>query len=211
MNEYYPFTNKPLPYEYDALEPYIDTKTMHLHHDKHLQTYINNLNDILKSYPSLQPFSLTQLIYNIERLPQEVQTPIRNQAGGVYNHQFYFEGMKNTSEKAPFGRLAKEIDKQFGGFDKFKSEFKKASLSVFGSGYSWLVVSNKGKIKIATTPNQNNPIEQNLCPLLCIDVWEHVYYLKHYNVRSDYIDNWFEIVNWAKAESCYPDFNKHFN
>lgn len=204
MNDYYPFTNTPLPYSYNALEPYIDTKTMHLHHDKHLQSYIDNLNETLKKYPEYASLSLIQLIFNAQRMSKEAQIPIRNNAGGVYNHRFYFDGLKNPSEKEPVGTLATEINNQFGSFEAFKKEFKSMATSVFGSGYTWLVVSDKGILSIVKTPNQNNPIEQNLCPLLCIDMWEHAYYLKHYNVRADYIDDWFNVVDWAKAQANYP-------
>lgn len=201
-NNYYPFVNLPLPYDYDSIEPYIDTKTMELHHDRHLQTYIDNLNSILKENPRLQKFSLEQLIKMSCKLPANVQIAVRNNAGGVYNHRFYFDGLANPAQKEPVGMLANEINRQFGGYEKFKASLKKAALSVFGSGYAWLV-QNRGKLSIVTTPNQNNPMEQGLCPILNIDVWEHAYYLKHYNVRADYIDNWFEVVNWKKAEDNF--------
>lgn len=199
---YYPFVNTPLPYAYTALEPYIDEKTMHLHHDKHLQTYIDNLNAALKDYPDLQKSSLEELIKNAGRLPEDIQTKIRNNAGGVYNHRFYFDGLKNPSEGKPQENLSKAIDQAFGSFETFESEFKQVALSVFGSGYAWLVYNGYG-LKIITTPNQNNPIEQGYCPILCIDVWEHAYYLKHYNVRADYINDWTNIINWEKAEQNY--------
>ena len=199
--EYYPFVNIPLPYAYNALEPYIDEKTMRLHHDKHLQTYINNLNAVLKDNPQLQELTLEELLVDVPNLSEELQTPIRNNAGGVYNHEFYFEGMLTTKTE-PHGELAPAINKQYGSTAGFIEEFKKAALSVFGSGYAWLVYDN-GALKIITTPNQNSPIEQNLCPILAIDVWEHAYYLKHYNVRVDYIDDWFKVVNWEKANEKY--------
>ncbi|MEA5085205.1 MAG: superoxide dismutase [Lachnospiraceae bacterium] len=201
MNKFYPFDNPPLPYAYDALEPYIDTKTMKLHHDKHLQAYVDNLNRLLEN-SRFQNMSLEQLIYNADRLPEEISVPIRNNAGGVYNHWFYFEGMGNSKVKLPIGNLLQAINNEFGGFEKFKDEFSKAAMSVFGSGYAWLV-NDDGKLKIITTPNQNNPIAQGLCPILTIDVWEHAYYLKNYNVRKEYIDNWFNVVNWEVAENNY--------
>ncbi|MEA4815922.1 MAG: superoxide dismutase [Lachnospiraceae bacterium] len=200
--EHYPFKNTPLPYAYDALEPYIDAKTMELHHNRHLQTYIDNLNNTLKDYPMLQNASLVELIYNAGRLPKEIQMPVRNNAGGVYNHRFYFDNMINSGNSIPIGNLKEAIDSQFGSFENFKSEFKKAALSIFGSGYAWLV-ADKGQLKIITTPNQNNPIEQNMCPVLNIDVWEHAYYLKHYNLRAEYIDDLFNVINWEKAEENY--------
>ena len=198
-NNNYPFVNTPLPYDYSALEPFIDEKTMHLHHDRHLQTYIDNLNAALEKHPELQKLSLEQLIKVSGRLPKQLQTTIRNNAGGVYNHPFYFNGLTNPAKKEPNGRLAQAIKQCFSDFDNFETEFKKAALSVFGSGYAWLVYS-RHRLKIVTTPNQNSPIEQGLCPILCIDVWEHAYYLKHYNVRADYVDDWLCIINWEQAE-----------
>ena len=201
MNSYYPFENPPLPYAYDALEPYIDTKTMELHHDKHLQTYVDNLNKALEG-SKYQNLSLMQLIYNVDSLPEEMRIPVRNNAGGVYNHIFFFNGMRNSEMKVPMGNLAKAIDSKYGSFDNFKDEFKKAALSVFGSGYAWLVMAD-GDLRIVTTPNQNSPTAQDMCPILNLDVWEHAYYLKNYNVRGNYIDNWFNVVNWEEAEKNY--------
>lgn len=208
-NNYYPFINLPLPYEYNALEPFIDEKTMRLHHDKHLQTYINNLNDILKECTVLRKLSLEQLIRKSSELPDDIQSPVRNNAGGVYNHRFFFNGLTPFGS-APAGRLERAISGQFGGFDKFRVAFKAAALSVFGSGYAWLV-KDGCRLRIVTTANQNSPIEQSyrhtlcsvFCPILCVDVWEHAYYLKHYNVRADYIDDWFNVIDWARAEALY--------
>lgn len=201
-NNHYPFINLPLPYGYDALEPFIDEKTMYLHHDRHLQTYIDNLNAALREHPNLQDLSLTQLIRSAYRLPQPLRTAIRNNAGGVYNHRFFFEGLKNPSDDRPSGELADAIAGSFGSLDAFLELFKKAALSVFGSGYAWLV-TDKTKLSIVTTANQNTPIEHGLEPILAIDVWEHAYYLKHYNVRADYIDDWMRIINWKQAEKNY--------
>lgn len=201
-NNFYPFVNYPLPYDYNALEPYIDEKTMYLHHDRHLQTYINNLNDVLEKYNHLQKLSLEYLIKISNRLPKQIQATVRNNAGGVYNHRFFFEGLRNPTQSEPNGRLAEAIRKTFGGYEKFKPEFKKAALSVFGSGYAWLVCDKCG-LRIMTTPNQNSPIEKGFCPIIVVDVWEHAYYLKHYNVRADYIDDWFNIINWDKAEENF--------
>ena len=201
-NEYYPFVNLPLPYAYDALEPYIDEKTMHLHHDKHLQTYIDNLNKVLDAHPELQSLSLTELLKYLSRMPADVQQPIRNNGGGVYNHRFYFALLTNPSEGEAVGHLGEAITRTFGSFQNFKDQFKQAALSVFGSGYAWLVLNN-GRLEIMTTANQNTSIELRLGPILAIDVWEHAYYLKHYNVRADYIDDWFKVVNWEQAELNY--------
>lgn len=201
-NNHYPFKNLPLPYDYDALEPYIDTQTMHFHHDKHLQTYIDNLNKALAEQPDLQNMSLEDLIKNADKLPCPIQKTIRNNAGGVYNHRFYFDMLANPSSEFPEGKLRKAIYEAFENYPKFKELFKQAALSVFGSGYAWLV-SDKGKLNIITTANQNSPLESGLTPILTIDVWEHAYYLKHQNRRAEYIDNWFEIINWEKAEQNY--------
>ncbi|MDE7405415.1 MAG: superoxide dismutase [Clostridiales bacterium] len=199
-NNTYPFINLPLPYAYDALEPFIDEQTMHLHHDKHLQTYIDNLNAALEKEPRIRQLPLKQLISYADRLPQPLQNTIRNNAGGVYNHRFYFDQLTNPSDGKPTGALLRDINKTFGTFDKFKSDLKAAALSVFGSGYAWLVVDGK-QLKIVTTANQDVP--SRYCPILNIDVWEHAYYLKHYNVRADYIDDLFQIINWNVVEERY--------
>ncbi len=203
LNEHYEFVNTPLPYTYDALEPYIDEKTMHLHHDKHLQTYINNLNNILREYPALQELSLEELITQAVYFPPEVKTSIINNAGGVYNHKFYFSILaKPTAANGgnrPMGVLAKYINDIFGGFDRFKEQFTAAALGVFGSGYAWLIAGDSGMLSIVTTANQNTPQLQRYTPIINIDVWEHAYYLKHYNVRANYITDWFQVVNWEQA------------
>lgn len=203
-NDYYPFVNLPLGYDEDALEPFIDEKTMQLHHDRHLQTYINNLNDVLKDYPNLQKLSLEQLIRNSSRIQKRIRKRLKNNAGGVYNHRIFFDNLKKDSKDRPSGRLENAIDRKFGSFDKFKDDFKKAALSVFGSGYAWLV-EDKGRLRIVTSRNQNSPIEKRQCPILVLDVWEHAYYLKHYNMRGEYVDDWFNVVNWDMAEK---NFNK---
>lgn len=199
MNNYYPFINTPLPYAYDALEPYIDEKTMHLHHDRHLQTYIDNLNKLLEENPALQQFSLEELLTRWCRLPQHLQVPVRNNAGGVFNHRFYFDSMKEPGTPCQAPRLFDEMSLRFKSPEDFKSQFKEAALSVFGSGYAWLV-SHGGRLKIITTANQNTPPLNSMTPLLTIDVWEHAYYLKHYNMRAAYIDDWLHVINWEVVE-----------
>lgn len=203
MNEHYPFVNPPLPYAYDALEPYIDTKTMHLHHDRHLQTYVDNLNNALKDYPELQNLSLEQLIYNADSLPSVIRQSVINNGGGVYNHIFYFDGMSNSETRSQAGMLYTAIMEEFGATERFYDEFKKNALAVFGSGYAWLVADKDGKLKIMKTANQDTPIVQNMCPIVVIDVWEHAYYLKHYNERAAYVDNWFHVVDWNHAGELY--------
>lgn len=201
-NCYYPFINLPLLYSYNALEPLIDEKTMRLHHDRHLQTYIDNLNAVLEDEPRLQRLSLVQLIQCAGRLPGWLRAPVRNNAGGVYNHRFFFDGLSPDSSPDSGPILLKQIDQRFGSFEHFKSAFKKAAHSVFGSGYAWLVDGECG-LCILTTPNQQSPVEQCHRPVIAIDVWEHAYYLKHYNDRSAYFDAWFEVVDWRKAQDNY--------
>jgi len=205
MNERYPFVNPPLPYAYDALEPFIDTKTMHLHHDRHLQTYVDNLNNTLKDYPELQTWSLEELISDPDGLPAAIRQSVRNNGGGVYNHIFYFNGMSNSETRAYAGALYGAIMDEFGSFDRFYDRFKNSALSVFGSGYAWLAADQDGKLSIVTSANQDTPLAQNLYPILGIDVWEHAYYLKHYNQRADYIDDWFHVVDWERAAGLYED------
>lgn len=202
MNNFYPFVNTPLPYAYNALEPYIDEKTMRLHHDRHLQTYIDNLNKLLEENPALQQFSLEKLLTHWCRLPQHLQVPVRNNAGGVFNHRFYFNSMKEPGAPCEAPRLFDEMSLQFKSPEDFKSQFKEAALSVFGSGYAWLV-SHGGRLKIITTANQNTPPLNSMTLLLNIDVWEHAYYLKHYNMRAAYIDDWFHLINWEAVEGRF--------
>lgn len=205
MYEHYKFVNTPLPYAYNAMEPYIDEKTMKLHHDRHLQTYIDDLNNALSNYPEFQNWTLSELLVNIPSLPQEIQTEVKNNAGGVFNHQFYFNNLANPSPPAPTGKLGEAILNEYGSLDLLKEEFKEAGLSVFGSGYAWLVVNANGQLKIITTPDQDTPLPIGMCPVLNIDVWEHAYYLKHYNLRNDYIDDWFHVVDWDMANENYEN------
>ena len=202
MNDRYPFVNLPLSYAYDALEPHIDAQTMHLHHDKHLQTYIDNLNATLKDHPEVQKLTLEQLIIRGDRLPKSIRTAVRNNAGGVYNHRMYFDSL-SPAEQQPSGELAEVIDREYGGMNGFREKLKAAALSVFGSGYAWLCATPAGKLTIVTTPNQDTPLTQGLCPVLLVDVWEHAYYLKHFNVRAAYLDDWSHVINWNAAGRRY--------
>ena len=199
MEEYlkqkYPFVNPPLPYAYDALEPYIDEKTMRLHHNAHLQTYVDNLNGIIEQYPALQSWSLPQLLMWNDYLPQEIQKGVRNNAGGVFNHIMYFSRLAPPGKRTPTsGHFLLLLERKFGGFQQFQEALKEAALSVFGSGYAWLVTDSNGQMQILTTANQDNPLADGYYPILALDVWEHAYYLKHYNKRADYIDNWFQCL-----------------
>lgn len=206
INQHYPFKNPPLPYGYSDLEPHIDSKTMHLHHDKHLQGFVDNLNATIKDYPELHDWSLEQLIYNADRLPEKIQTPVKRNGGGMYNHILYFNGMAKNSRLMQESRLNSAISKEFGSVKQFLAEFKKQALSVFGSGYAWLVLNKHGKLEIITLQNQDTPITQDLYPLMTIDVWEHAYYLKNYNDRAAYIDNWISVINWQQAERMLMKF-----
>lgn len=201
---YQKYQVKELPYQYDSLEPYIDEETMILHHDKHYQTYVNNLNTALDKHPELYEYSLTDLLKDTNSLPKDISDAVINNGGGVYNHEFFFDIM--TPEKTNLsGNLKSSITRDFGSLDNFKSEFSKAALSVFGSGWAWLVSDSDGKLSIITTKNQDNPISLNLKPIIGIDVWEHAYYLKYKNERSKYIDNWFNLINWDKALTNYSE------
>ncbi len=203
MNEHYPFVNVPLPYAYNAMEPYIDAKTMELHHNKHLQTYIDNLNSALSKYPQFQDWSLEELLVNVPSLPEDIQTSVKNNGGGVYSHWLYFANLTKPELSHPEGSLYEAIINAFGSLENFQKQLKAAALSVFGSGYAWLVLDAAGTLRIITTPNQDTPLTLNMCPILNIDVWEHAYYLKHYNLRADYIDDWFHVINWKNADRYY--------
>ncbi|MFQ7290447.1 MAG: superoxide dismutase [Lacrimispora saccharolytica] len=198
--ETYPFRLHELPYAYHALEPFIDQRTMYFHHDKHLKTYIDNLNKALESYPEYQTWTLEELLTRLSELPEELRTPVRNNGGGVYNHEMYFHLM------APAGQpFSTEVAEAFGGEDNWKRQMKAAALGQFGSGFVWLVRDTTGALKIIALPNQDNPLTIGLQPILPLDVWEHAYYLKHQNLRSDYIDDWFHVINWNAVEQRLND------
>lgn len=202
--QYTPRELKPLPYSYDALEPYIDKETMILHHDKHYKAYLDKFNAAIKDYPDLYSSSLYDLLTCLDCLPSEISKTIRNNGGGVYNHEFFFDIMTPNQTKIS-GDLEKAITRDFGSFNNFKDAFKKASLSVFGSGWAWLVSDESGVLSIITTPNQDSPITINLKPVIGLDVWEHAYYLAYKNDRSAYVDKWFNIINWDKADANYKN------
>ena len=208
MNNTYPFVNTPLPYAYDALEPYIDEKTMHLHHDRHLQTYIDNLNAIIKEHPELQTWTLEGLLELSAFLPKEIRQPVINNAGGVYNHHVFFDSMTPAGKQPEENPLLAEIARQFGSLEAFQEQLKKEALAVFGSGYAWLAADG-GKLKIIRTANQDTPLPLDLQPLLALDVWEHAYYLKHYNQRAAYIDDWFSVVDWEKASRRFAEIPRY--
>ena len=203
--ETYPFIVRPLPYEYDALMPVLDEDTLHFHHDKHYKTYVDNLNNALSDYPELQKKSLKDLLSAIETLPPQVQTAVRNNGGGVYNHELYFDSMKNPVGQEPGGALAEAIDRDFGSYRQWKEQMKQAAVGKFGSGWAWLVTDNKGKLSIIQTANQDVPDLKEYIPILLVDVWEHAYYLQYQNRRPDYVEGWFDLINWRKAGMRYED------
>lgn len=200
-----PFTLPPLPYAYDALEPYIDVETMHIHHDKHHAAYVANLNKAIGGTPIADSLAIEGLLQNLNSLPENIRTAVRNNGGGHYNHSLFWKMMKPNGGGEPTGDLAKAIDTAFGNFSTFKADFSKAALGQFGSGWAWLVWDG-GALKIESTPNQDTPLSSGQTPLLGLDVWEHAYYLKHQNKRVDYIAAWWNVVNWDFASDRYAKF-----
>ena len=201
--ETYPFVARPLPYEYDALMPVLDEQTLHFHHDKHYQTYVDNLNRVLADYPELQKMSLRQLLTQLDTLPEAARTPIRNNGGGVFNHELYFDSMKSPVGQEPSGALAQAIERDFGSVKEWQEQMKQAALAQFGSGWAWLLADSEGKLSIARTANQDVPDLQAYIPILLVDVWEHAYYLQYQNRRAEYAENWFSLINWRKVEKRY--------
>jgi superoxide dismutase, Fe-Mn family len=190
----------PLPYAYEALEPYIDTETMHLHHDKHHATYVNTLNTAIEKHSELASKSAEDLLRNLNSVPEDIRTVVRNHGGGHVNHTLFWQIMGPKAGGEPTGGLADEIRKAFGSFDEFKTKFNDAGAKQFGSGWAWLVRGNDSKLQIISTPNQDSPLLQGLWPVLGNDVWEHAYYLKYKNVRADYLKAWWNVVNWKEVE-----------
>ncbi|MCB5954643.1 superoxide dismutase [Enterococcus sp. CWB-B31] len=196
------YTLPDLPYAYDALEPNIDSETMHLHHDKHHNTYVTNLNAAIEKYPELGEKSVEELIAAIDSIPEDIRTAVRNNGGGHANHSFFWEIMSPNGGGEPTGAIKDAIDEAFGSFDTFKEEFKAAATGRFGSGWAWLVVNN-GKLEIMSTPNQDSPLMEGKTPVLGLDVWEHAYYLKYKNVRPDYIAAFWNVINWDKINKYF--------
>lgn len=191
-----------LPYSFDALEPHIDALTMEIHHDRHHGTYVNNLNNALEGHPELQEKSVEELISDLNSVPEDIRTAVRNNGGGHANHSMFWEIMSPNGGGNPTGALAEEINKTFGSFDKFKEEFAKAAAGRFGSGWAWLVLDN-GNLSIMSTPNQDNPLMEGKKPVMGLDVWEHAYYLKYQNKRPDYISAFWNVVNWDEVNKRY--------
>jgi Fe-Mn family superoxide dismutase len=191
-------TLPPLPYPTDALEPHIDKMTMEIHHGKHHAAYVNNLNAALEKHPDLQSKSIEDLLRGISSVPDDIRTAVRNNGGGHANHAMFWQVMGPNSGGAPTGAVAEAIGSAFGGFDKFKEEFKKAGVGRFGSGWVWLI-DNGGRLAIESSANQDSPLMEGKKVVMGVDVWEHAYYLKYQNRRPDYLDAWWNVVNWAEV------------
>jgi Fe-Mn family superoxide dismutase len=196
-----------LPYAYDALEPHIDEQTMHLHHEKHHNTYVTNLNNALEKHPEVDPGNLEELLANIDSVPQEIQTAVRNNGGGHSNHSMFWQIMGPSGQGGgePTAELRGAIEREFGSFEDFKEQFGSAAApgALFGSGWAWLIASADGSLSIETTPNQDSPLMEGKTPVIGLDVWEHAYYLKYQNRRPEYIQAWWNVVNWEEAERRY--------
>ncbi|NLC55126.1 MAG: superoxide dismutase [Erysipelothrix sp.] len=193
-----------LPYAYDALEPHIDKETMILHHTKHHNAYVTNLNKALENAPELSKLPVEELIADLDSLPADIKTAVRNHGGGHANHKFFWTVMSPDGGGEPTGDLKTAIDETFGSFEEFKTKFNQAAGGVFGSGWGWLVV-NDGKLEIMATPNQDSPLSVGKTPIFGVDVWEHAYYKKYSNVRGDYLAAFFEVANWDEVARLYAD------
>ena len=193
----------PLPYDYAALEPFIDAETMHLHHDKHHQAYVTNLNAALEKAPDLQKLSPEDLLKGLENVPEGIRAAVRNNGGGHVNHTMFWKIMGPNAGGEPSGAVAEAIKSTFGDFNSFKEKFNDAGLKQFGSGWAWLVRDGGGKLRIMATPNQDSPLSQGLYPVMGNDVWEHAYYLKYQNRRADYLKEWWNVVNWTEVNNRF--------
>lgn len=191
-----------LSYAFDALEPHVDAKTMEIHYSKHHATYLNNLNAAVEKHPELFQKSLESLLSNLDSIPEDIRLAVRNNGGGVFNHNFYFEAM-GPKGGSPKGKLAEAIEKTFGSFDSFKKEIEKAGLGRFGSGFAWLCKKPDGSLVITSTPNQDTPLAEGLKPLFTVDVWEHAYYLNYQNRRADYLTAFWNVVDWDIVEKRF--------
>jgi Fe-Mn family superoxide dismutase len=193
-----------LPYEYDALEPHIDKETMNIHHTKHHNTYVTNLNKALEGHSDLASKPVEELISNLDEVPESIRTAVRNNGGGHANHSLFWKLLSPNGGGEPGGELKTAIENKFGSFDKFKEEFEAAGAGRFGSGWAWLVVSN-GDLEIMSTPNQDSPLMEGKKPILGLDVWEHAYYLKYQNRRPEYMKAFWNVVNWNEVEKLYNE------
>ncbi|MBW4578849.1 MAG: twin-arginine translocation signal domain-containing protein [Tildeniella nuda ZEHNDER 1965/U140] len=198
-----PFTLPPLPYAYNALEPHIDERTMQFHHDKHHAAYVKALNGAIEKHPELKGKTAEDLIRNLSSVPEDVRTIVRNNGGGHINHTMYWVIMGPKAGGEPTGELATAIQKTFGSFDEFKKQFNEAGTKRFGSGWAWLVRTKEGKLQITSTANQDNPLMEGLYPIMGNDVWEHAYYLNYQNRRADYLEAWWNVVNWKAVNDRF--------
>ncbi|GKV64614.1 MULTISPECIES: superoxide dismutase [Sporosarcina] len=198
------YTLPELPYAYDALEPHIDKETMNIHHTKHHNTYITNVNNALEGHDELLNMPVDELVANLDKVPEDKRTAVRNNGGGHSNHSFFWQILSPNGGGNPKGQVAEAIDKKFGSFDALKEEFAKAATTRFGSGWAWLVLNN-GELEVTSTPNQDSPLMEGKTPLLGLDVWEHAYYLNYQNRRPDYISAFWNVVNWDEVEKRYQD------
>ncbi|MFM2061696.1 MAG: hypothetical protein RLZZ507_1366 [Cyanobacteriota bacterium] len=198
----------PLPYAYDALEPHIDARTMEFHHGKHHAAYVNNLNKALDKYPKLKNKSVEALLKNLDNVPADIRTIVRNNGGGHVNHSMFWKIMKPNGGGEPTGEIATAINKTFGSFANFKKQFNEAGAGRFGSGWVWLVRNKNGKLEITTTANQDSPLMAGKYPIFGNDVWEHAYYLKYQNRRTDYLESWWNVVNWDEINQRFADAKK---
>ena len=194
------YTLSKLPYAFDALEPHIDARTVEIHHTKHQQTYVDKLNAALAKYPGLHALPVVELIADLHRVPEDVRTAVRNNGGGVANHEMYFAMMGPDKGGQPVGKLAAAIDATFGGFAEFQKKFAAAAVGQFGSGWAWLAADRNGKLLIESTPGHDTPIMFGRKPIVVIDVWEHAYYLKHQWKRGDSVADWWRLLDWEHAE-----------
>lgn len=195
------FSLPDLPYSNDALEPYIDQQTMEIHHQRHHAAYVNKLNAALENHLDWQGKELEEILKNLNSLPQNIQTAVRNNGGGHFNHDIFWNIMGPNSGGEPGGDLAAAMNETFDSFENFKNDFSSAAVNRFGSGWAWMVLDSAGKLSVVSTPNQDNPVSDGLKPVMGLDVWEHAYYLKYQNRRPEYIENWWNVVNWdAVAE-----------
>ena len=197
------FTLPPLPYAYDALSTYIDSETMTVHHDKHHAGYVKNLNEAVADYPDLQGQSVEELLLNLDTIPEEIKTTVRNNGGGHANHTMFWSIMTPESSAEPSGEVVEAITTAFGDLDSFKEEFNTAGKKQFGSGWAWLVMNSDGELEVTSTPNQDSPFLEGKYPIMGNDVWEHAYYLKYQNKRGDYLDAWWNVVNWDEVNNRF--------
>ncbi|MBE3594023.1 MAG: superoxide dismutase [Candidatus Carbobacillus altaicus] len=202
------FELPPLPYSYDALEPYFDAKTMEIHYNGHHGAYVKNLNAALDKHPEWKGKTIEELLQSLDQIPEDIRTAVRNNGGGHYNHAFWWPMLKKNEGGKPSGALAQAIDRDFGSFDAFKEAFTQSATTRFGSGWAWLIVESGGKLAITSTPNQDNPVMEGKTPIMGLDVWEHAYYLKYQNRRPEYINAFWNVIDWDTVGKRYEQATK---